>query len=711
MPTNAQRLDGYANYLRTNAASKGSPEFEKVAAAYRSLRTGSGPAVRQGTLADAPLTAETAPDTRSPEIKASEQVRDATNLPLVTAYQGATFGLGDELAGVASAATGGTYAGGRDDVRMAEAEYRRRTPTGAIAANLAGGLLAAGGAIKAAPGLFAPAGATTGGNIVRGVAGGAGAGAVSGFGSGEGGFENRALDAGVGAGVGGILGGVIPTAVAGYRGVFPKAPAAIARGVGKEDRAALGIVGKALERDRMTPADFQTVIDANAGSGKPLTLADMGGENVRGTLDSVLNRPGEARALAAKIFAGRQTGRVGPLGMKTTVGPSQAERLQGDVKDSIADAGFFDTIEKISAARAKAAAPLYQKAYEAGEFSNPRIEGLLKTPAGRSAFEKALTLAQNEAGSAEPELVGELVKAADFLSSPKAPGSPIPMRVLDLVKRGLDDVVESHMDPITRRIETEAGRSANAVRGRFKTELESVNPAYRDALASYAGPSAMIDKIRRGRDAFKPGMSPEQIAKDFGALSPEDQSLFKIGAARHFMEKIEGTPQSTNNAALRVLTGSDHSKLRAILPTEQHKAFIDAIEREKAMYTTAGETMGNSATFKRAAAAGDMDEQTFEAMLADGATKGGYSISEIAGRALKWLRERGTGMSNEGVRKRVGEYLLSSDPTKQKQALQWVQMQMQNQRSKAISGGALASGQGMLLGSSFIDMRQSMGGR
>lgn len=628
---------------------------------------------------------------------------DATVGGLNSVYQGVTLGGGgDELAGgvagLGSMIGGGTFKGGyepvRDAIRARGERFHLQNPAADLSGQFAGGILTGAGAARAFPGMLAPEGASTLGNVARGAGTGAAAGATSGFLNAEGGPENRAQGAMGGGLFGGLLGMVAPTVAGIVSGLRGRVPPRVA-GVPFEDRAAATYIGRSIKRDMQTPEELAAIARTNAASGKPTAIADVAGENVRNALDTAVNRPGPARSVAREFFRTRQTGETGPVGSTAKVGSSQAERLAGDVKETVSDASFYDSIDALADARKKSAAPLYDKAYSVGSVTSPGIQGLLRTPSGKAALERALRLAQDEAGGIDPAAVGNAIKARDYLEGRVNPGEPIPFVVLDYVKRGLDDVAESFRPPPGGQWSNE-GRIAGQVRDRFRYELTQANPAYADALGAWSGPTQAMGIIRDGLEMFK-GAQPEIIAKRVAKLSPQERELFYIGIARALTERIEGIPQASHNAAIRVLKGADAAKLLAAgLPKDRLASLVNSIEQEAAMYRTQG-VMGGSQTAMRLASAEDMNAGAFEAALADRVT-GQRTSTELVAGAIKWLRDRGSGIGNENVRTRIAQMLLDPNPAAQARALDLIARVVQQGQAAQRAGGALSTIQGAAIG-------------
>lgn len=585
-------------------------------------------------------------------------------------------------------ALGPGYAKARDNFRATEDRFASENPATAFGLNLAGSALTGAGVAKALP-WFSSA-TTTGGNIARGSVGGLSGGATAGYLSADG--EDRGMSAVIGGGLGGIIGWLAPAIAGTIRGLSGSRPAPVA-GLSREEVAAADSVGRAIERDGTTPQALLATVDRNAGSGKPLNLADMGGENLRGTLDTVVNRPGPAREMAREAFRKRQTGLTGDLGDTSQAAKSQSERLSGDVAANISDREFFDTIDTITEARAKAGAPLYKKAYEdadaMGGLTSPQIVGILSTPSGQDALRRAARLAADEQNTSVASILEGLT------SEGLQKGQRLPMQLLDYVKRGLDDQVAA----LKREggAGTNAFRIANGNRVSFRNELVNLNPAYGDALDAWSGMSAAKDAVEGGKDAFAKSVQPEQLRAQFSRLSDQEKEFFLIGVARHFQEKLASVPQATNNASIRLLTGTDAAKLRSILPPEKLRKFLTAIEQEQRMFSTAG-VMGNSATARRLASDADLADN-IDSFLADKVT-GNRGLRDVALDALRWVRERGTAMGNENARTRIAEMLLSEDPNAQRRALEAVKQIMSRSAETKAGRGTRAIGQGYVLGSS-----------
>lgn len=241
MPTDTERLDAYAGWIRQNKDRQGTPEFEKVAAAYKALRTGgeqAGPDPRSPEyLAGASNASRLALDIARARretpgafvppdaaFERSRSLNDAKGL-MANAYQGATFDTGDEIAGILGGVVNavsdpfgrGGFSEGYDAASNAvqsDADaFAADNPWTAFGVRMLAGAPAA---VAMAPARLleatTPLARYGGAAVYGGVLGG-----LQGFASGEDGFGNRMNSAAGGATVGALLGPMLEGVVSGFR--------------------------------------------------------------------------------------------------------------------------------------------------------------------------------------------------------------------------------------------------------------------------------------------------------------------------------------------------------------------------------------------------------------------------------------------------------------------------------------------------------------
>lgn len=115
-------------------------------------------------------------------------------------------------------------------------------------------------------------------------------------------------------------------------------------------------IGQRVLQDVNAGGLSPTEIIAAGTTSKPLTLMDIGGENIRGLAGRVARSPGESRGIIAKALNERDNG--------------AGERISADIQSAISGGGSsYDTTQSLMRQRAQDASPLYQKAFEGGSIA------------------------------------------------------------------------------------------------------------------------------------------------------------------------------------------------------------------------------------------------------------------------------------------------------------------------------------------------------
>ena len=268
---------------------------------------------------------------------------------------GITFGYADTIAAGANAAIGkGSY----DKNLEQERQRTAQAPAGIrIPGEIAGGVL---GAVAGAPAAGA-VGAATGLSrlpaAAKIIAGGAAAGGA--YASSEGtGVEDRLSRIPGGALVGAATGGVaagVGRAVSALRSPTERAVAQLQR---------------ALGRDNVTPESAMATAQGLAGDRPGVaTVADVGGENVKGLMERVAQTPGAGRTTIVPFLTERQQGQMARVS-------KDLSELTGSNRTAL------QAVNETMTQRAKDAAPAYVAAYDAGDRAiwSPELERLSSSP-------------------------------------------------------------------------------------------------------------------------------------------------------------------------------------------------------------------------------------------------------------------------------------------------------------------------------------------
>ncbi|WP_290957499.1 hypothetical protein [Hyphomonas sp.] len=600
-----------------------------------------------------------------------------------------TFGLSDEAKGVAggvsSLAQGGSFKEGYDksvtQARDRERKFSEESPALDLTARIVGGL---GGTAAITKGATLPAALTSTAprRVATTLAIGAGEGAVYGFNEGE--EDDRLSSAGQGALIGGAMGAVVPPLM--HMGA--KGLRALFSSVGKKaDNGGSQFVQRkvmqALERDGYTPETAAKALDS---MGPEARIADLG-ENTKALLRSMTAMPGEARttALQALETRGRQTG----------------QRLADSARAATGAKGNFSgQIDDLLTQRKAAAAPLYEAAYKKTVQSD-KLASLLKRPSIQDAMKRGVRLAMDEG-----EDVSALGVQFNQAGDPVFEGIPS-MRVLHYVKRGLDDVVSSSKDALTGKLTTDQGRTANELRKQLLDELDRLNPDYKAARASYAGPSRTIEVMEQGRRFAR--QSEDLTLTQLAKMAPSEKEAFREGVAQGIQDMIDRR-QITSNMAKTLFDKPDiRKKLRAVFPSKDAlDDFLRQARLEGRFFETRSMVKGGSPTARIQAEMDDMASDTApvgDLMRAgvEAVAEGGGQAAITAGRGIVKRISDAISMVPETERNAIVR-MLTAGGRKRGQAMNRLtkrlqQLGVESQRASAIKQ-AIAAEIGMLSGAS-----------
>lgn len=371
---------------------------------------------------------------------------------------------------------------------------------------------------------------------------------------------------------------------------------------GATHRAAVGEIMRRLNQDATaggpTAQDMLDIL--HAAPGKPLTLADLGGENVRSLTGKLARTPGESRQTVTKALTDRDI--------------DSAVRMSSDVEKHIASGSSHDAASTLMESRAKAAAPLYESAFKANQnIQSQAIDRLLRTPAGSSALKAARIKMQNDLSlmaRPDPELAEQIKESGQNLKGGVSSG--LKLRTLDYVKRALGDMIgaskRAGLDDDVRILtarKNELVKALDEADVTAKAGPNSTKPEgglYAQARKAYSGPSQSLDALKAGEKIFS--ATPEEIAENFSKLDQNDKEFFRLGQAAAIRKEI--TSAGPGRFAKRLDVAGDlnyrRAQLRATFDSDEaFSRFMNAIDAEGRMFGTKAEVLGNSKTAARSA--------------------------------------------------------------------------------------------------------------
>lgn len=338
-------------------------------------------------------------------------------------------------------------------------------------------------------------------------------------------------------------------------------------------------LNRAIARDNMTPAQL-TQRSAQLAAENPgvATLADAGGENVKGLLERVAQTPGAGRTTVVPALTARQQGQMGRIG-------DALVSLTGQSRKAV------EAVEQTMAARKQAADPLYQQAMNFNARAEPTI---------MQAWQKETGQGWGAAALNSPEFKRTLQTEYGIKDATNAPM----MQVINSWKIVVDDMVGA------------AKRAGNNNQARVLTEMkdrvigavDTANPVYGQARAAWAGPTQFMEAIENGRNILSPKVSADEWAANFSAISASEKEGTIIGALSALRGKMGNDSAKLGDMTKYVRSPEMRAKIEAIMPSPQAAdAMMKKIDFEVAASEATARSLGNSATARRLAERQDAD--------------------------------------------------------------------------------------------------------
>jgi hypothetical protein len=522
---------------------------------------------------------------------------------------GVTFGFADELAAAGDAALGkGSY---KENVRKERARDKQIPAAISIPGEIAGGV---GGTLAAAPALIAAAPAAIKQTLqglpalIKYLGIGAVEGGIAGAGHAE---EGETLsNAAAGAGIGAVAGPVVAGAVKGVQ--------ATARGVRhalSPTVAAKADLARAIARDQDTPAGVASRLASTQADRPGASVADVGGENVRGLTERIAQTPGAGRTEVVPALTKRQQ--------------EQATRISEDLKSLTgANKSAIQTIEEVMEDRAREARPLYDKAMAFDAKQEPEIV---------NKFLATIKTGWGKAIVSNPSFRRTL--ETEFGIDPKNIKDTPAMVLIDAFKKEADGLIGE----ATRRGNKNQARVLSKMRDDLVGVVDKFNPDYPAARASWAGKSAYMDAVEEGRDILGKNVSAEELAGRFSTMPAAQKEAYRIGAVSAIINRMGSDPAKLGDMTKYLRSPEMLKKVAAMMPTpEAAQSWLKRIQFEVGASELSARALGNSATARRLAEQQDAKDLVGDLVM-DAIMQGSVSGMSIVNRALqfgpKWLKD------------------------------------------------------------------------
>lgn len=503
---------------------------------------------------------------KTEDIKAAHAKR---NEPVTTTLaaeigllQGATFGFQDEISATVRALVHReegedfttAYYRHREEIRGEMDRAREQHPIATTAGEVTGAIAGLGGMVASK---VIGTGAKIGGQIARGVGVGAAEGAAYGAGTAEN-MQDVPGEAATGAMIGGTIGGGVPAALAGLRAGGRAITATVRPSVAADAR-----VAAALEADGVSLNELNRRAKEAQRMGKPATLADMGGENIRRELEAIAQSPGPQAELIDKAMEARNK--------------QQLQRISKDlVRATGQDAeDVIDVINATKEARREAAAPLYDKAMqypiEQSDTVVKMYDDLMGSRLGKRVAGKARDLLD------------------DFDNAPL-------MDRIDAVKKAIDD----HIGKAKRAGESNIVAMATRRKNELLAEVDRANPAYRQAREVWGTEEGYLNALDAGRGILKPGNTSSAVQHSWQDLSNYEREAYRTGVLDAIITRMRQNPAKEPNLLNVIRSPEIRDKLAVVMEPRDFKKLEKALNIEEKMFETGAAVRKGSPTARRA---------------------------------------------------------------------------------------------------------------
>jgi hypothetical protein len=491
------------------------------------------------------------------------------------ALTGATFGLGGAISPAIGAAAGELFElfgkaepktfkerfkEQREEFKLRKQKLEKEKPITAIGTEIAGGLLTGGALARGLATVARPAVRAVAPPIARLLAG---KGAIPAVG--------RAI--GTGAGFGGAFGGgtALSEVIAGEQPVaeIPKRAlkagtiGAVAGGALSGAGQVIGGVGKVLARQfggkraikSLAERAGREQLEKSVATRQP--LLDIGDKRIINIAER-----------AAAISDGAKERVVNRAIQQLE---AQPQRLASKIDDVFSAKSTLQNLDEVTAKYAPLKKELYNKAYQspidvaAKTGSINKIGELLKRPIFKDASKELKDISK---------VTGELI--------PENLIDDINTKNLDLLKRGIDTLIEKETDRVTQTLSNK-GRLLTGLRKEFVDLIDDINPNYKLARKVASDEFGIKNAMREAKKVFK--KRPEQIKREFDALADAEKEAYLIGVKDELPDKISRAATSKERrVAENVFKFSEDFKLRQqlepILGKENFGKFMNFINDE-----------------------------------------------------------------------------------------------------------------------------------
>jgi hypothetical protein len=401
----------------------------------------------------------------------------------------------------------------------------------------------------------------------------------------------------------GVVGGAVGLA----GGLLGKGAAAVYNQVRNPAKVAFRELERAAQRDGTTIAELQQKLTAAKRLKPDSTIADVGGQNVRGLVERIAQTPGAGVAKVAPRLTARQ----------------QAQRLRIDEDLRFltgTNRSAFKAIESVTAERAAAATPLYTKALAEGDkviWSN-ELERLSAIPEIQSAMHTAVSRWQTHAGADGYGAMnpGALVTGGgnlDFLHG-KVPVFPN-LQFWDYTKKAMDGIVAKSI----KEGEKQYARDLIKITAQLRNELDKDAhgiPTYKAARQSWSGASRYLDAIEEGKNISSNNLDAEELRALMAGMTESEKEAYRIGAVSSLRSAMGHDRAKFADYTKYMVSPEMREKIALMMPDPVAAGeWLNKLDMEIGRTELSRQALSGSPTARRMAQQADADSITGDLLL------------------------------------------------------------------------------------------------
>jgi hypothetical protein len=385
--------------------------------------------------------------------------------------------------------------------------------------------------------------------------------------------------------------------------------------------------------------------DANT-QGKPITLADVGGENLRGLAGNVARQPGESRNLVKQFLESRDE--------------KAASRLSADIDKFVSGGpGMHQAAETLLKARSLASKEPYAATMELKNIWSPRLGEFLEDPVVKTGLRRGYEIERLQSlAEGRPLKATQLGVDVDVDGNVKLIDVPN-MRLLDMAKKGMDAMIADERNEITGRLSAR-GVALDQLRRSYVKTIDDLDTSgtYKAAREAWGGYSSSLDALREGRTLFQ--KSPAEIASEVNALSPANREFYRLGVADVIRERLAKTGLSGDEGKALIKNPWMRDQLKPIFKTpKDFEDFVNSVTHESMMFKTKQDMLGGSQTASRLAEDTAGEHQLTGGMIKTAQHLGTGSWFSAAKTAWQTYRDLGL-KNNPELNEKIAEILFKT---------------------------------------------------